>query len=146
MPGMGPGGFDPSQMDPAMMAQMSQMLQRLPRGQVQRMQSLMQKAMAGQDITREAAVLEKSLPPQFKEMMQGMMPAEMAGAAPAADDTDSMSTTDARKIVEEAIASGKVSKEEGEKLLRETEGVADDAGKKSSGGLSGLWKSMTGKK
>src|SRR4051794_5018636 len=45
-PGM-PSGFDPSKMDPQMMQQFSQALQRLPKGQLQRLQGIMQRAMSG---------------------------------------------------------------------------------------------------
>src|SRR5689334_996672 len=51
------GGWDPSalaNLDPQMMQQFSQALQRLPKGQLQRMQSMMQKAMSGKDVTAEA--------------------------------------------------------------------------------------------
>src|SRR4051812_29694277 len=38
-------------MDPQVMMQVSQALQRLPKGQLQRLQNLMQKAMSGKDVT-----------------------------------------------------------------------------------------------
>src|SRR4051794_646104 len=66
-------GFDPKfleNMDPAWMAQVSQALQRLPKGQLQRIQAIMQKAMSGKDVSGEAEELEKSLPPDFQNMMQ----------------------------------------------------------------------------
>src|SRR5437868_1454584 len=50
----GESGFDPSQLDPQWMAQFSGALQRLPKGQMQRLQAMMQKAMSGKDVTREA--------------------------------------------------------------------------------------------
>ena len=56
-PGLGggfPGGIDPSKMDPQMMLQFSQMLQRLPKGQLQRLQGIMQRAMSGRDVSRES--------------------------------------------------------------------------------------------
>lgn len=68
-----PPGFDPKvleNMDPQWMSQVSQALQRLPKGQLQRLQSIMQKAMHGKDVTAEAEELEKSLPPEFQTMMQ----------------------------------------------------------------------------
>src|SRR4051812_43394405 len=49
-------GFDPKvleNMDPQWMGQVSQALQRLPKGQLQRLQSIMQKAMHGKDVTDE---------------------------------------------------------------------------------------------
>src|SRR5690242_3807878 len=67
-PKAAPGGasMDPSfldSMDPQMLMQMTQAFQRLPKGQLQRMQALMQKAMNGKDITAEAQEFERSLPP-----------------------------------------------------------------------------------
>lgn len=122
--------FDPSQMDPQMMNQMAQMLQRLPRGQMQRLQSLVQKAMAGKDVTREAAEFERSLPPDFKNMLEGFkgMPGfpgmgveGVAGGealAPEVEEpADEMSVDDARSIVAKALAEGKISKEQADQLL-----------------------------
>lgn len=65
-------------MNPEFMMQVGQALQRLPKGQIQKLQHLMQKAMSGTDVSAEAAELEKSLPPDFKNMMQGWQ--AMAGA------------------------------------------------------------------
>lgn len=66
------GGLDPSQFNPEMMASFMQMFQRLPKGQVQRFQAIMQKAMAGKDVSREAAEFEKTLPVEFQSLIQGM--------------------------------------------------------------------------
>lgn len=66
--------FDPNalaqQFDPAMMAQFSQAFQRLPKGQMQRLQSLMEKAMHGKDITQEAESFGQSLPLEMQQMIQ----------------------------------------------------------------------------
>ena len=51
----GMGGFDPNQMDPQMMKQVGNALKRLPPSQMQKLQSLMQRAMSGQDVAKEAA-------------------------------------------------------------------------------------------
>lgn len=150
MPDMGaaPGGmpgFDPSKFDPQMMAQLSQAVQRLPRGQLQKLQSIMQRAMAGKDVTREAAELERSLPPNFQSMIQSMAPQMMAqmgggaqGAMPGADipveampveeapAPVDMSVDEARRIIEEAMASGKLSRAEGEKLLAAQGGTSTE--------------------
>jgi hypothetical protein len=127
MPGGMPGGFDPSQMDPAMLAQMTQMLQRLPRGQMQKLQSIMQKAMAGKDVTREAAEFERLLPPDMKEMLAGFQMPGMEGmdaAAPVVAESESKTSTaddltvdEARRIVEQAVAEGKLTRAEADKLL-----------------------------
>src|SRR5690606_32545421 len=77
--GAGMVGFDPSQMDPQMMMQMAQALQRLPRNQMNKLQSIMQRAMAAEDVSKEAAELERMLPPKFKQMMEQFQPQMAAG-------------------------------------------------------------------
>lgn len=69
-------GFDPSQMDPEWLMKMSQAFQRLPKGQMQKLQGLMQKAMSGKDVSREAEAFEKTLPVE----LQGLL-----GSAPIPD-------------------------------------------------------------
>src|SRR6185295_17763428 len=101
-------------LDPQMLMQFSQALQKLPKGQMQRLQAIMQKAMAGKDVTREAEEFEKTLPPEFKTMMQSFkMPDEQAGgeAPPTAEasETPAMSEEEARRLVAEAAEQGKIS-------------------------------------
>ncbi len=136
--GAGMGGMDPRMMenfDPAMMAQVSQALQRLPRGQMQQLQVLMQKAMSGQDVTSEAAIFEKNLPPDFQNLMMSMA-GSFGGAMPAgADPTpgdievspastpESMTLDKAREVILNAMADGSLSREEGEKLLQTNTGT-----------------------
>lgn len=123
-----PPGVDPSKLDPAMMAQFNQALMRMPRGQLQKLQSIMQRAMAGQDVTREAAELDRLMPPELKQMAQSMgMGMGMPGAAAAAE--PDLSEAEARKIVEEAVRSGKISQDEAAGLL------AGQTPEKKSGGL-----------
>src|SRR4051794_34979873 len=53
--------FDPAMLegvDPQMLTNMMQAFQKLPKGQLQRMQALMQKAMNGKDIASEAQEFE----------------------------------------------------------------------------------------
>jgi hypothetical protein len=117
-------------MDPAMMAQIGQAFQRLPRGQMQRFQSLMQRAMAGQDVTREAEALERTLPPEFKSLMgsfAGKMGLEEGaegekGAESAAPAENGMSEEEARRIVEAAAAEGKLSQDQASELLKPKSG------------------------
>lgn len=68
----GGGGMDPSALenfDPQMLLELSQAMQKLPKGQLQRFQSIMQKVMSGQDVTAEANRLEQSLPLEFQALM-----------------------------------------------------------------------------
>jgi hypothetical protein len=151
MPQGAQGGFDPSkldpaQLDPAMMAQFNQALMRMPRGQLQKLQSIMQRAMAGQDVSREAAELDRIMPPELKQLaasMGGGLGGTLGMPAPEAVSGDlvaEMSEEEARKIVEQAAKSGKISDQEAGALLSS----AQKSGAKS-GGISSLWKKVTGK-
>lgn len=120
IPGM--PAMDPSQMDPAQLKAMSAALKRLPKAQLAKLQSVMFKAMRGKDVTEEAAELERLLPPEFQQMMaqaagQSLQPAPESSTEVA--DAE-MSAEDARKIVEEAARSGKISRTEAEKILGES--------------------------
>lgn len=137
-------GFDPSKVDPVMMNQMAQSLQRLPRGQLQKLQSLMQKAMAGKDVSTEAAALEKMLPPEFASMAQQMMMAGgMMGAGAGAPAEMPKTDDDAKRIVAEAVAAGKMSAADAKQLLGDdADAILKGAEKK---GVSKLWSKVTGK-
>jgi len=62
--------FDPSKMDLNWLAEFSSAIQRLPKGQLQQLQSIMQKGMAGKDVTRELEDLQKRLPPSLQELLK----------------------------------------------------------------------------
>jgi hypothetical protein len=165
MPGGLPGNLPENfkdQFDPAMMSQFSQMLGRLPKGQLQKLQGIMQKAMSGKDVTREAKEFEQSLPVELQSLLSAFqMPGQMPGGMPGmggmpglgalagmgdaiADDSAieaGMSEEEARKIVENAVKEGKISGDQATELLKET--PASSAG--SKGGFSKLWKKMSGK-
>ena len=141
-------GFDPSQLDPQWMAQFNQAMMRLPRGQLQRMQALMQKAMSGKDISRDAAEFERMMSPEFMNFMKNspiasMMAQQQAagGAAEVLPADEGMSMDEARRIVVEAAQKGEISDEQATELLKQ-----QGSGAPKSGKLSQLWKSMTGKK
>lgn len=115
-------------------------MKRLPKSQVQRLQSLVQKAMAGKDVTREAAELEGVLPPDFQSLMMSLAPQMMAAQGGAAAPAP-MSEDEARRIVAEAAAKGEVSAEKAEELLGEKPVLEEGAAKGGKG-----WKSIFGKK
>ena len=155
MPSPG-AGFDPSQMDPAALMQVSQMLQRLPKGQMQKLQSIMQRAMTGKDVTREAQEFERLLPPDFVEAMKGFalpgMPSpadESALLAPAETVAPSapmnLSAEEARAIVEQAVKEGKVSADQVADLLPGASGSEGTPGVDSAQKTS-FWSRFTGKK
>jgi hypothetical protein len=148
-PDLGAGGGMPQLpegFNNEMMMQMAQMFQRLPKGQLQKLQSIMQRAMSGKDVTREAQDFEKTLPVEFQSMLQGMagMPGmgamqpdiETAAAPDLLSNTPKLSKPElseeeARKIVEQAAASGKLSKDEADALLA---GKSDEATAEKAGG------------
>ncbi len=162
-----PGGFDPSSMgnfDPQMMMQMSQALQRLPKGQLQRLQSLMQKAMGGKDVSAEAAEFEKGLPPDFQNMMMSfagqmaatgspdaasqVMPALEAPSAP------EMSVDQAKDVIARAVSEGKLSKDQADQLLSVSGPAANlsappslaDSSASDSSKIGKFWGKIVGKK
>jgi len=82
--------FDPSKMDLNWLATFSSAIQRLPKGQLARLQGLMQKAMAGKDVARELDEFQRTLPPSFQEMLKNspqldaqLDQASASGATPA---------------------------------------------------------------
>ncbi len=138
--------FDPSQIDPKWMNQFSRAMQRLPKAQLQKFQSLMTRAMAGKDVSREAAELERVLPAELRTLMGSF---QMPGMAAAGAQTESgpMSAEEARKIVEEAKASGQISETEANELLAasQTDQSAEKAPQEGTG-FSKLWRKFTQKK
>lgn len=102
-----PSNFDMNSLDPAWMMSFANALQRLPKGQVQRLQSIMQKAMVGKDVTREAEDLERSLPAEFKSLIDSFKPPETS-AAQASSPTETPSS--ASETPEAAEAKNKFSK------------------------------------
>ena len=146
-----PAGYDPealkSQFDPQMMTQFSQMLGRLPKGQLQKLQGIMQKAMSGKDVTREAKEFEGGLPVELQTLLSGFQMPGMAGMPGAGempmgitDETPEMSEEEARKIVEAAAAQGKISSDEASTLLQNpAPGSADKVRRRE------VWKKISGK-
>jgi hypothetical protein len=117
MPGL-PGGLDASQLDPEMLKQMNQMLSRLPRAQLMKLQALMQRAMKGEDISRESAELERLLPPEFQAMSRAWAMQSLMSQAGASQDTlANMTPEEAKKIIEAAQKEGKISSEQASELL-----------------------------
>jgi hypothetical protein len=141
--------FDPSQMDPKVLMQMSELVRQLPPDKLNRMQSLMHNMMAGFDVSKDLEEFEKSLPPGFREKLMaivGSNPSAFAGAGPAAaaaggirppsvsmtgssstSSTASTSSTtsadlpgslrEARLTILRAVADGRMSPDEAERLL-----------------------------
>lgn len=142
--GMGTGGLDPAAMgmDQEWMMQFAQAMQRLPKGQLQRVQGLMQRAMAGKDVSKEASDFESSLPVEMQEMLRNFkMPANMAGAEGAEAPGGDMTEEQAKALVAKAAAEGKIDQTEAEKLLGEGGPQPQEQGK-----MGRFWKSISGKK
>jgi hypothetical protein len=153
-----PAGLDPSQFDPQMMQQFAQSLQRLPKGQLQRLQSLMQRAMSGKDVSKESEDFERTLPVEFQQLMRGFASTAMAGqmggqlggmnAPGSATDivvppgsAPAMTEEEARRIVEAAAAQGKIAAETAEDLLKKPDPKNDTKNEKK--GFGRLWGSKT---
>jgi hypothetical protein len=160
--------FDPGamgNMDPQVMLQFSQALQRLPKGQLQKLQNLMQRAMSGKDVGPEAADFEKSLPVDFQNLIHSFqMPNGMGGAGmdmsalgglgggmPALDaPAETMTEEQARELVAKAAAAGKISSDQAASLLGSTEGESADQTQENDSSGQGkfgkFWKNIAGKK
>ena len=78
----GMGGFDPSKMDPKWMMQVAQAMQRLPKGQIQKMQSILSRAMLGRDVSAEMAEFQRSLPADLQTLLNNPpIPADAMASA-----------------------------------------------------------------
>ena len=124
--------FDPSQLDPKVMMELSQLVQQLPPEKLNQMQTLMHNMMAGHDVRREMEDFEKSLPPGFREKLARLMYAANGvdvGAEPPVQSTISGlsqpsaavempgSMREARLTVLRAVAEGRMSAEQAEGVL-----------------------------
>ena len=153
-----PGQLDPSglgQFDPQMMMQMSQALQRLPKGQLQRLQSLMQKAMSGKDVSAEAAEFEKGLPPDFQNLMMSFAGQYAASANPdnsapllpvEAQPAPDMSVEQAKEVIAKAVAEGRLSSEQADQLLAVPSPEVSEKKEAEASKLGQFWGKIVGKK
>ncbi len=88
-------GFDPSKVDLNWLQAFSGAMQQLPRGQLQQLQVLMQKAMSGKDVAREMEELQRKLPKSFQDLLaQGnALEKQFEEATTPADSTESAPLT-----------------------------------------------------
>ncbi|MGE0616485.1 MAG: SEC-C metal-binding domain-containing protein [Bacteriovoracia bacterium] len=145
----GMAGFDPSQIDPSWMANIQKAMRRLPKAQVHRIQQLVQKAMAGKDVSREAQELERYLPPEFQSLI-AMSPMLQQMAQGGMGAPEGMSMDEARKTIEEAVKAGKISQTEAAELLKGADappapGAAPAEASDSTAKKKGLWGKIFGK-
>jgi hypothetical protein len=122
-------GFDPSQMDPKALMEISKLVQQLPQDQIYRMQTLMHNMMAGHDVRREMEEFERSLPPGFREKLSSLtgstsfaQPQQNFSPAPSAPEKTvqseaPMNVNDARLTILRAVMERSVTPEEALKLL-----------------------------
>ena len=125
-------------MDPQMVAQVSQSLQKLPKGQLQRLQSMMQKAMNGKDIQSEAEEFEKTLPLDFQEWMRNFG----SNFSDSSSLTPEMTEEQARALVEKAAGEGSLSQEKAQALLSSPSPERSESTSK----LGQFWKNIVRKK
>jgi hypothetical protein len=115
-------GFDPSKMDPKVMMQMAELVRQLPPDKISKMQTLMHNMMAGFDVKNEMEEFEKNLPSGFREKLVSIMGTTGMGAVhspivePVAPSKE-MGIRDARVTLLRAVAEGRMSPEDAEKLL-----------------------------
>lgn len=113
--------FDPSKMDPKAMMELSQLVQQLPPERLNKMQTLMHNMMAGYDVRKEMEEFEKTLPPDFRSKVMSLMAGQMGTTSSSTPETIDVSpepsARDARLTVLRAVAEGKMSPEEAEKIL-----------------------------
>ena len=118
--------FDPSKMDPQVLMQLSQLIQKLPADKLNRMQTLMHNMMAGHDVRREMEEFEQGLPAGFRDQLLGLMAGQAGAISPAPMmeveaeaevPSEPMNMREARLTILRAVAAGKMMPEEAEKLL-----------------------------
>jgi len=116
-----PADMNPDQMNPEQISQVQNMLKKLPHQQMQRLQSLMQKAMSGKDVTRDFEDFEKTLSPEMKEAFSQM--SGQFGGAGATDASqgstqeEDMTVDEAKKVIEQAVKEGRLTQEQAQELL-----------------------------
>lgn len=71
-PGM-PAGFDPTKLDPKLIAEISELMSTLPQPMMMKMQTIMHNSMAGIDVRKDMEEFERGLPPNFREKMARIM-------------------------------------------------------------------------
>jgi cell wall assembly regulator SMI1 len=119
-------GFDPSKLDPKVLMELTQLMRQLPPDRIMKMQTIMHNMMAGFDVRKEMEEFERTLPPDFREKLFAIMPSAQAGQAmPVEAETvtlepeavENLSVRDARLTILKAVAEGRVSPEDAERLL-----------------------------
>jgi hypothetical protein len=90
-------------MDLNWLAEFSSAIQRLPKGQLQQLQMLMQKAMSGKDVTRELETLQRKLPPSVQELLSKSpeLDAQLENASQKPGDAPAELTDDQRLKLQE---------------------------------------------
>ncbi|MBU6153585.1 MAG: SEC-C domain-containing protein [Bdellovibrionales bacterium] len=89
--------FDPSKMDLTWLAEFSSAIQRLPKGQLQQLQAIMQKGMQGKDVARELDELQRRLPPSVQELLRKSPEIEKQLEAASGGASEGASLTDEQK-------------------------------------------------
>lgn len=113
-PGL-PADFDPSKLDPKLIAEISELMRTLPPPLMMKMQTIMHNSMAGIDVRKEMEEFERGLPPGFREKMAKIM--YQAGGvvdalAPSDDKTAPLeSMDDARLTILNAVKNGTLTPE-----------------------------------
>lgn len=122
-PGMMGAGFDPSKLDPKLIAEISELMASLPPPQMMKMQTIMHNSMAGLDVTKDVQEFEASLPPGFREKMARILyranGVDLGGTidvTPAVV-SEPANESEARLTILKAVRDAKLSPEEAMKVL-----------------------------
>ena len=119
-------------MDPAVRKEMMQAFRSMPKDQLRKLQSISQRMLNGESLEAELAEIQNLLPADFQQKMMGL-----SGPVP------EMSEEEARALVAQAAAEGKISPDQAAKLLKddgEKQAASETppADKKSGGFFKGL--------
>jgi hypothetical protein len=114
-------GFDPSKLDPKVLMELTQLMRELPPDRIMKMQTMMHNMMAGFDVRKDMEEFERTLPPGFREKLLAIMPAAQTAqttqTSPEPKAVENLTVHDARLTILQAVAEGRVSPEEAERLL-----------------------------
>jgi hypothetical protein len=110
-------GFDPTKMDPKVMMQMAELVRQLPPEKISRMQTLMHNMMAGFDVKKDMEEFERGLPQEFREKLVSVMGSSVTETPSPSVPPAEMGIRDARVTLLRAVAEGRMTPEDAEKLL-----------------------------
>jgi hypothetical protein len=125
-------------MDPDYIQQVSKTLQSIPPHQLNKFQNFVQQAMQGNDIIDDFMKFKSTLPPHVQTMLETMEGQLQNLTANPKDSGDALTEEQARKLVLDAVAEGRLSQEEADAVL------AQESTDKKESRFSGISKMLRG--